>query len=385
MTAKNLTPAFVLLICLLTTSCSKVIFEVYPIPEYTGTMTWKQVENDVSWTGRWDHASVVYQNKIWVLGGYNSGNRDQDSYFEDVWCSDDGKRWDLVNSSAPWLGRRGHAAVVFDDGSGEAMFLIGGFTVEEGSGSRQYCNDVWKSVDGNTWLEIKPNTQPGFGSENDWVPRFNHRCEVVNIEGKQVILLIAGATMEQNAPANQGMNYLNDVWSTENGITWKRLDSNDFGIRSEHSTSVDPVTKRIYLQGGTYGIHDAGETRTDKPVYQWQELWSSADGLKWTAENDELGFPQACLYRAQHQIIHYGDYLWGFPGKNSNSASFSDNSDTYAIWKIDQYGTWSVDSDGPPFKPRYGYSLVVFMDQIWILGGYTTHRGPGNEIWAGQL
>jgi len=384
MIRKTFLPVLFIGFCFLHQSCSKLISPVYPIPEYTGSLLWEEINTESIWSERWDHSAVKYQNKIWIFGGYNPGNTSSDSYFEDVWSSSDGKSWDLLTSEAPWLGRRGHATVVFDNGDGESIYLIGGYSVDEESGYRQYCNDVWKSADGINWSQIKTNSIPAMDSDTDWYPRFNHCCDVVSQDGKPYILLIAGATIEKGSPAHHGMIYFSDVWKSENGIEWSKMETQEFGIRAEHSTSVNPENGRIYMQGGSYGSHDEGDNHLDKPVSQWQKLWSSQDGIHWTAENDVAGFPQAYLYRAQHKILHYGGYLWGFPGKSSNSVLYSKNPDTYAICKIDESGSWTVDSEGPPFIPTYGYAAVVFQDKIWVLGGHTASHGPSNQVWAGQ-
>ena len=240
-------------------------------------------------------------------------------------------------------------------------------------------------VGGIIWEEIKTNTSPESDSKSDWSPRFNHRCEVLNQEGKSYIYLIAGASIDQGTPAYLGMTYFNDVWRSENGVDWEKLDTQDFGIRAEHSTTVDLLNGKMYMQGGTYGSWDANETHLDKPVYQWQDLWSSMDGIHWDAENDDEEFPQSYLYRTQHQIVHYEGYIWGFPGKNSTSVHYSKNPDTYAIWKVDNKGNWTVDSKGPPFMPLYGYVLVRHDNRIFMLGGHTTDRGPSNEVWFGKF
>lgn len=55
--------------------------------------------------------------------------------------SANGKTWELVQANVPWKGRRGHTVTVFDDGNGEAMFLIGGFSVNEATGYGQYNSE----------------------------------------------------------------------------------------------------------------------------------------------------------------------------------------------------------------------------------------------------
>ena len=379
-----------LIVCLLCSllmiqACTKLFYPVYPIPEYTGSISWELINKKADWYGRWDHSAVSFQQKIWIFGGYNPGQVKGDSYLEDVWSSADGISWDLVTDKAPWLGRRGHSSIVFNDGSGQAIYLIGGYSVNDESGIRQYNNDVWKSSDGISWVEIKTNSHPNSDSRVDWAPRFNHRCEVLDLEGKTYIYLLAGAVIEQDKPGYLGMKYFSDVWRTGDGVNWEKLNNNDFGHRSEHATTVDNNNGIIYMQGGTYGIHDGENTHLDKPVYQWQELWSSTDGIHWEADNDEQGFPQAYLYRTQHQLVHFKGDLWGFPGKSSSSIHFSKNPDTYAIWKVDKEGNWIVDSEGPPFMPMYGYTLTIHNNKIFILGGNRTDFGPGSQVWSGTL
>ncbi len=54
------------------------------------------------WTGRWAHTSVVFDNKIWVMGGVNvDGNFRKN----DVWASSNGSSWTQVDASADWTER----------------------------------------------------------------------------------------------------------------------------------------------------------------------------------------------------------------------------------------------------------------------------------------
>lgn len=366
-------------------ACSKWIFPVYPIPEYSGSMTWEMVTKKAEWQGRWDHASISFDDKIWIFGGFSSGEIGRDNYLEDVWSSEDGHNWKMLTDSAPWGGRRGHSVVVLKNNGTESVLLIGGFSVDEETGIRQYNNDVWETKDGINWELIKPNSKPPTDSDTDWYPRFNHRCEIMSFDGTDHIILIAGATIKKDSPAYQGMEYLNDLWISSDGTSWKRLNNDDIGIRSEHASCIDVDNNKLYVQGGTFGKHDPEGSHLDKPVYQWQELWSTADGINWEAENDVTGFHQEYLYRSQHEMISYQGKIWCFPGKSSSSVHYSKNPDTYSIWTVDKVGKWGVDSEGPPFMPRYGYSLIFHDNSIFIIGGHTADKGPSNEVWIGKI
>jgi N-acetylneuraminic acid mutarotase len=75
--------------------------------------TWTQATSSASWSVRKGHTSVVYNNKIWVIGGLD-GN--------DVWYSSDGISWTQATSSASWSSLSYHTSVVYDN----KMCVIGG-------------------------------------------------------------------------------------------------------------------------------------------------------------------------------------------------------------------------------------------------------------------
>ena len=105
---------------------------------------WIQATKSAGWSPRAYHQTVVFDGKIWVLGG---GNYVPDHIaFNDVWCSDDGINWVKVTSSAPWAPRLWFSSVVYRD----RMFVLGGW-----SKSHDNFGDVWYSKDGLNWTELK--------------------------------------------------------------------------------------------------------------------------------------------------------------------------------------------------------------------------------------
>ena len=370
----------------LLTACEFESYKDYRNPDYEGVFTWTEVNRKADWSNRLDHSSAWFNNKLWVMGGYNPGMITGDTYLEDVWSSEDGRVWEEVTDSAPWLGRRGHASVVFDDGSGEALYVIGGFVVNEKTGYREYRNDVWKSTDGKTWIQIKERTEPELDSLYDWYPRFNHACVCANHGGNDYIYLIGGSTQLKDFNGRYSMKYFNDVWRSVDGANWEQLDNNDFGYRSYHALAVNPENQRLYLQGGLHGVIVEGENNSSLPVPDYYWLWSSDDGITWTAENDTAEFNQSYLSRAGHQMVFMGDQLFGFPGRSTSNVHllFADPGH-YTFWRHDPGNLWSVDSEGSDFNARYGYSLVEHEGKVWVLGGETGDRGPDNDVWLGEI
>ena len=86
-----------------------------------------QATANAGWSARECHTSVVFDGKMWVLGGY-----DGEGLKKDVWYSTDGVNWTQATANAGWSARATHTSVVFDG----KMWVIGG---QDGS----YKNDVW--------------------------------------------------------------------------------------------------------------------------------------------------------------------------------------------------------------------------------------------------
>ncbi|MFA9389897.1 MAG: hypothetical protein ACERKD_08810 [Prolixibacteraceae bacterium] len=371
---------------LLFNSCEFQSFSDYEYLQYDGEFTWTQLTKNAEWPNRYGLAAVSFNDKIWIFGGYNPGAVKGDTYYEDVWSSTDGVSWDLVLEKAPWLGRRGHRVLVFNDGSGDAMFLVGGYTVNEVSGYREYTNDVWKSKDGKEWIQIKERSYPDLASETDWFPRFNHAMVVVNQDKVNYMYIIGGASMLENRSAKYAMRYFNDVWRSSNGINWEKLNNTDFGIRSEAAATVNPETGRIYLQGGVHGVIFEPTDSVDHPLDDWQWLWHSDNGETWVAENDTAAMEQSYLWRSDHQMIYYHDALWGFPGKTTSNEHYHfTEPNQYPIWKNENDSIWSTDSEGDAFDPRHGYASVILNDKVYILGGFTSSNGQSNDVWMGEI
>jgi len=156
------------------------------------------------------HTSVVFDNRIWVLGGYDG------SYRNDVWYSSDGVNWYCATENAPWSGRSGHTSVVFDN----KIWVLGGY---DGS----YRNDVWYSSDGINWYCTTKNAP--------WPRREGHTSVVFDNK----IWVIGGWNGYER----------NDVWYSLYGVNWYCATENaPWSGRWEHTSVV--FDNKIWVLGG---------------------------------------------------------------------------------------------------------------------------------------
>lgn len=92
-------------------------------------INWVQETANAPWHKRLWFNTIVYRNRIWVMGGWsNNPYKNHD----DVWSSGDGKNWEKLESDQVWKGRHEASSFVFKD----KIWIAGGMTPP-------LVNDVW--------------------------------------------------------------------------------------------------------------------------------------------------------------------------------------------------------------------------------------------------
>ncbi len=109
-------------------------------------VTWQRVVEHAPWSPRgMIGGSVVFRSRIWLLGGgtYDTPAHPNRLFYNDVWSSGDGVHWERHLEAAPWEPRQYHDVAVFDD----RMWVMEGW-------NQANRNDVWYSADGTNWHEL---------------------------------------------------------------------------------------------------------------------------------------------------------------------------------------------------------------------------------------
>ncbi|MFK5880013.1 MAG: hypothetical protein QM478_11045 [Flavobacteriaceae bacterium] len=127
-------------------------------------INWTQETANASFSARYSHQAVSFNNKLWVIGGYDGSNKN------DVWSSVDGINWTQETTNAGFSARVVHQAVSFNN----QLWVIGGSDGSFGSNK----NDVWSSVDGISWTE-QTNSAAFSARSFHQVVSFNNQLWVI--------------------------------------------------------------------------------------------------------------------------------------------------------------------------------------------------------------
>ena len=108
-------------------------------------LRWECMTAEAEWAPRAYHQAAVLNNRIYLFGGGNYVPNYQ--ALNDVWSSDDGIHWICETDLAPWHPRLWFSSVVYRN----RMWVLGGWS----NHPAKNWGDVWVSRDGKHWAELR--------------------------------------------------------------------------------------------------------------------------------------------------------------------------------------------------------------------------------------
>lgn len=267
------------------------------------TYVWTQVTATAPFAARDGAGALVLDGKMWLLGGWNPADdlNFPDTCNSEVWSSVDGLDWTEEVAEAPWEARHTAGYAVFD----ERLWILGGDAIQG-----HYQPDAWSSADGVTWTQEV--------AELPWGDRVLHHVAVLD----DTIYVMGGQTLPHfTAEADETVLY-NDVWSSSDGVTWTRiLEEAPWAPRGMIGGSAVWNGRIWLLGGGTYDTPD----HLARDYYN--EVWSTDDGVTWTRHADAPWAPRQ--YHDVAVFDDRLWVLEGYYGGNRNDVWYSKDGETW--------------------------------------------------------
>jgi len=299
-----------------------------------GSSLWTQATANAQWAKRETFASTVFNDgsgqKLWIVGGYGDANQKND-----VWYSSDGTSWTQATAAAQFLKKSNFPLLVFNSGSGERLWTSGGFN------GTANTNDVWYSANGISWTQATANAQ--------WAKRASQGGVVFN--GK---MWIYGGI--------DGITYFNDVWYSSDGTTWTKATTNAQWVARAYPGAVVFNNKMWVTAGTTTGAAAGGVN----------DVWYSSDGTTWTKATTNAQW----IGRYGQSVISYNTKILLMMGRDTAGIEVND------VWYSSDGISWTSTINNAEWIGRYISRAEVFNNKIWIMGGQENASGADkNDVW----
>ncbi len=254
-----------------------------------------------------------------------------------------GPNWVRVTERAGWRPRDSSGEVVFRD----RLWIMGGWFDSYSAPPR----DVWSSADGKTWTRVTKEAAWECGD----LPM------TVVFRGRMWLM---GGWFNGRLPGHRASSA---VWASGDGATWERVTA-AAGWSPRLAAGAVVFRGRMWILGGTedYYFGDERSLRND--------VWSSADGRRWTRETAAAGWSP----RAYHAAVVHRGKIWVLGGGNYTPRYQALND----VWCSADGVAWERVSGGAAWHPRIWFSAVVYRDRIWVLGGWSNNPARNwGDVW----
>lgn len=325
------------------------------------TISWQQLTPDAGWGNFHTIAATGMGSKFYMIGG-TMGFFGAFNFTSNV--SDDGIAWTrtrAVDNNGDSIPRVEHPGFISFNNK---LWIIGGHRPGVGFAFDDVTNKVWSSTDGVAWTASEPAVS---------TDRWSKRERVGTVVFKNKLWVIGGNDYPNFGNTNAPGTSHNDVWSSADGTTWSVANANA-AFTARTNPAVFVYKDKMWIAGGR-----------DNGGNYMNDVWNSEDGVTWTQVTTNSSFPA----RIAPQVVVNKDEIIMVGGENADGVLGD-------MWVSDNGGAdWAQISSGDVralpanFKARKDFSMFVFKDAVYIVGGLGTKTGGNytylNDVWKGKL
>jgi hypothetical protein len=248
--------------------------------------------------------------------------------------------WVQETKNAGWQPRDSQGEFVYNN----SMWILGGWDTPK----TPNFLDVWKSSDGKSWVRTIEKA-PWVQSD---LP--------VSLVFKNKMWIMGGRKVP-------GSECSNKVWSSTDGAKWN-LVTPHAGWSPRLGTGYVVFKNKMWVLGGTSDFYHNNDTTL------MNDVWSSSDGKHWKLETANAEWSK----RAHTQAVVFDNKIWIMGGgKRAPDPAVATND----VWCSEDGVHWTRVTPAAQWGPRLWFSLVVYRDRMWVLGGWSDQNHNFGDVW----
>lgn len=267
------------------------------------------------------NACVVHRDSVWVFAGYRYVDGDWFSR-SDVYKSADAKVWEVVNPNPPYDPYS--AFVSFKD------------TI------RAFGTNSYYSIDGIEWTPFETSLSL--------------------TEGMRATVFDGAIWILRS----------NSIYRSTDAVNWEIVNDNvPWGSRDW--PAFLSFKNKLWMIGGGIGY---GEDN----LINFNDVWSSEDGVNWTQVTSDAKFPPRYWFNA----LAFDGKLWilgGWQVPEPDDDQYGNRND---VWVSSDGENWVEMFTHTPWGQRHAMFAFEFRNRLWISAGYG-HLGLSriyNDVWS---
>lgn len=321
---------------------------------------------------------IRFNNKLWLLGGYDINNFDPlapDLIWPTnaIYSSSDGINWMVAKEHAEFPAHPEYRLVEFN----QKLWLFAGAKDLNRSTPPSEFTSGWVSSDAITWSQIGKLPFDSLKVAN-----------AVTWDNQMWVLII-----KDKVGANTKREYEGEIWSSTDGEQWQKqpvpeslIEGAKLVVWADRLMVISPMqyAGRIFawhLEGAEWQAHPLPNTPlttygfrvipfADSLVVSLQSglyLARSKDGINWQV-NTSLSVAAGPIIRHKNSFISFFGKVLDQPEKPS-------------IFQSTDGVNWKESAADLPIEPRVGPTLIAQDNRLWLYGGVDGKYNSVAGLW----